>query len=78
MRDADGRDGDARIQRDGNAIFERHELDVVQAYELVPRSVRAEKLAHARHGVNADRMRAEDFAAELRQAEVVADVSVRQ
>src|SRR5258707_12135448 len=59
VRDPQRRHRDALVERDWDAVLKRHQLDVLQLHELVPRSVVLEELARARHRVDLDRMRAE-------------------
>jgi ribonuclease D len=52
--------------------------NLIEAHELVPRTVVREELAHARHRPHRHVMRAHDLAPEVHEAGVVTDVRVGQ
>jgi hypothetical protein len=78
MRDEQRRDGDASVERRRHAVGQRSQFDVLQRDELRPRSVLLEIRTHARHRQHGHAACAEDFASQVGEAEVVADVGVRQ
>jgi len=74
--DEEGRDGEPGGELDRTLGLEGARLDLAQAHELLPGGVALEEGDHARRAVDRDAVGAVDLAAELGEAEVVADMRV--
>ena len=78
MRNADRRRAQAVGQDDFASRRDLANRDVLERHEPAPGLVLAQELRHGGRAVDGDVSRAEDFAAELGEAQVVADVRMRE